>query len=408
MYRFFFIIYLLLISIKICLQVSNQLGLICYQYIESFCRNVESHTDHFWSKLLTDVEQQNSAGENPLIPALKSCLLLHKSYKDMLLHLKDLLLSMSVINLTSGAGTNTKKPPGKGSKKTEKSSATTNGTTNFGSVLSISFDPTSHYHGIALNQVDKIMEHFDQFQLRVVEVLEIRKTVDQFQSLPIALEGLPHILGIWNVDYLLKDDRFKSYEMSGMDTTTLSPSTPGGSLHGTRRHADSHQSHHSHGHWGMSHRKSPHHGTSTVSQQSRISSTVTSTPTVDGVTSYASARKQNISRASHLDDEAEDTEHTSVATMVLLLLKKALFDLKSSCAKGFTIVFDTENTGEDVFPEAYILFNQSIAAIENNLAEYIKVGMYVCMLCIFAFYFIGIMHTHVHMHTHTHTHTHTL
>ena len=98
---------------------------------------------------------------------------------------------------------------------------------------------------------------------------------------------------------------------------------------------------------------------------------------MDGRTSHAShtsgSRKLNVSRASHLDDESEDTEHTSVATMVLLLLKKALFDLKSSCAKGFSIVFDTESISEDVFPEAYVVFNQNVAGIENNLADYIKV-----------------------------------
>ena len=354
--------------------MSNQLSSICYQYIESFCRNAEDHTDHFWSKLLTDVEQQRASAETPLIPALKSCLLLHKSYKDMLLHLKDLLLTVSTVNLTSGTVGGARKSPVKGSKKAEKSSATVNGaSTNMGSILSISFDPTSHFHGIALNQVDKIMEHFDQFQLRVMEVLEIRKTVDQFQSLPIALEGLPHILGIWNIDFLLKDNQFKTYELRGGDTSTLLAST--GGIPQSRKHTDSHQSAHSHGHWGMSsHRKSPHHGGSTISQQSRkISSTHSSTPAADGMVSRASSRKQNVSRASHLDVESEDTEHTSVATMVLLLLKKALFDLKYSCARGFSIVFDTESTSDDVFPEAYIFFNQNIAAIEGNLAEYIKV-----------------------------------
>jgi len=358
--------------------VSNQLASICYQYAESFCRTADDHTDHFWSKLLAGVEQQTTLEENPLIPALKSCLFLHKTYKDMLSHLKDLLLIGSSINIATGTLTiGAKRSSVKGTKKAEKSSATANGTSNVGSVLSISFDPANQFHGIALNQVEKIMEHFDQFQLRVVEVLEIQKTVDQFQSLPITLEGLPHILGIWNIDYLLKDNRFKSYELKGADTSALLPSTPGGSLHGGRKHTESHQSHHSHGHWGMtSHRKSPHHGGSTTSQQSqRNSSTHPSTPAVDGTASHSSSRKQNVSRASHLDDEAEDTEHTSVATMVLLLLKKALFDLKSSCAKGFSIVFDTETASENVFPEAFIVFNQSIAGIENNLAEYIKVRM---------------------------------
>ena len=358
---------------------------ISHQYIESFCRSADDHIDHFWSKLLADVEQQRTAGKNTFVTALKSCLFLHKAYKDMLSHLKDLLLTSSTITIASGnATTGAKKSPVKGVRKNEKSSAMTNGTTNVGSVLSISFDPTNHFHGIALNQVDKIMEHFDQLHVRIIEVLEIRKTVDQFQSLPIALEGLPHILGIWNIDYLLKDDRFKSYELKGADTSTLLPSTPGGSLHATRKNTDSHHSHHSphsHGHWGMtSHRKSPHHN-STVSQQSnRHSSMHPSTPTVDGRTSHAShtsgSRKLNVSRASHLDDESEDTEHTSVATMVLLLLKKALFDLKSSCAKGFSIVFDTESISEDVFPEAYVVFNQNVAGIENNLADYIKVCVY--------------------------------
>ena len=354
--------------------MSNQLASICYQYIESFCRNAEDHIDHFWSKLLTDVEQQRTSAETPLIPALKSCLFLHNSYKDMLLQLKDLLLTTSTVNLASGTVTGAKKSPVKGSKKAEKSSTTANGTTNMGSILSISFDPTNHFHGIALNQVDKIMEHFDQFQLRVVEVLEIRKTVDQFQSLPITLEGLPHILGIWNIDYLLKDDQFKIYELKGSDASALLPSTPGGILH-SRKHADSHQSPHSHGHWGMSsHRKSPHHGGSTISQHSqKLSSALSSTPAIDGIGSRASSQKQNISRASHLDIETEDTERTSVATMVLLLLKKALFDLKFSCARGFSIVFDTGGTSEDVFPEAYIFFNQNIATVEGNLAEYIKV-----------------------------------
>ena len=368
------------------IQVSNRLTSICYQYIESFCRNAEDHTDHFWSKLLTDVEQQHASAESPLIPALKGCLFLHKSYKDMLLHLKDLLLTISAVNLTSGTVTGAKKSPVKGFKKAEKSSATANGTTtNMGSVLSISFDPTNHFHGIALNQVDKIMEHFDQFQLRVMEVLEIRKTVDQFQSLPITLEGLPHILGIWNIDFLLKDNQFKTYELRGTDTSTLLASTPGGTLH-SRKHADSHQSAHSHGHWGMSsHRKSPHHGGSTISQQShKISSALSSTPAVDGIASRASSQKQSISRASHLDVESEDTEHTSVATMALLLLKKALFDLKASCARGFSIVFDTESTSDVVFPEAYIFFNQNIAAIEGNLAEYIKVCVCVCVcVCVY-------------------------
>ena len=179
-------------------------------------------------------------GENTFVTALKSCLFLHKAYKDMLSHLKDLLLTSSTITIASGnATTGAKKSPVKGVRKNEKSSAMTNGTTNVGSVLSISFDPTNHFHGIALNQVDKIMEHFDQLHVRIIEVLEIRKTVDQFQSLPIALEGLPHILGIWNIDYLLKDDRFKSYELKGADTSTLLPSTPGGSLHATRKNTDS-------------------------------------------------------------------------------------------------------------------------------------------------------------------------
>ena len=364
-------------------QVSNQLSLICYEYLESFCRTPDDHKDQFWYNLLNDVEHQiSSHEENPFVVALKNCLYLHKSYQDILGQLKDLLLGTSSMNITPGAiSVATKKMAQKGPRKPEKSSATTNGaTSNFGSVLSISFDPTNHFHGIALTQMEKIMEHFDLFQARIIDVLEIRKSADQLQSLPIALEGLPHILGIWNIDYLLKDNRFKSYELKETDTTVLLPSTPGGSLREASsggKHTDSHQSH-GHSHWGVSahHRKSPHSHVSGVSQQSQKNGLLTTTPTPvgDSPASRAESRKHaNVSRATHLDDESEDTEHTSVATMVLLFLKKALFDLKSSCAKGFTVVFDTDSALEDVFPEALAVFKRNVASIEGNLAEYIKV-----------------------------------
>ena len=363
-------------------QVSNQLSLICYEYLESLCRTPDDHKDQFWYKLLNDVEHQiSSHEENPFVVALKNCLYLHKSYQDILGQLKDLLLATSSMNITPGAvSVATRKIAQKGPRKPEKSSATTNGAiSNFGSVLSISFDPTNHFHGIALTQMEKIMEHFDLFQARIIDVLEIRKSADQLQSLPIALEGLPHILGIWNIDYLLKDNRFKRYELKETDTTVLLPSTPGGSLRGASssgKHTDSHQSH-GHSHWGVSahHRKSPHSHASVVSQQSQKNGLLTTpTPVGDPPASRAESRKHaNVSRATHLDDESEDTEHTSVATMVLLFLKKALFDLKSSCAKGFTVVFDTDSALEDVFPEALAVFRRNVAAIEGNLAEYIKV-----------------------------------
>ena len=378
------------------------MSLICYEYLESFCRTPDHHKDFFWFKLLNDVEHQlSSSEENPFVVALKNCLYLHKSYQEILGQLKDLLLAPSAMNIASGgmsvAG---KKAAQKGTKKVDKSSATTNGTTsNFGSVLSISFDPTNHFHGIALNQMEKIMEHFNQFQARIIDVLEIRKSVDQLQSLPIALEGLPHILGIWNIDFLLKENRFETYEIKETDTTTLLPSTPAGSLHGAgsgKKQTDGHQSHHSHGHWGVSahHRKSPHSHASGTSQQSQKNGLLTTpTPVGEAPASRSESRKHaNISRASHLDDESEDTEHTSVATMVLLFLKKALFDLKSSCAKGFTVVFDTDSALEDVFPEALVVFKQNVAAIEENLAEYIKVREHIQSCFIH-------LHTHACMHT---------
>ena len=67
--------------------MSNQLSSICYQYIESFCWSAEDHTDHFWSKLLTDVVQQRA----PYDPGLEELSVIAQILQGHAIESEDLL-----------------------------------------------------------------------------------------------------------------------------------------------------------------------------------------------------------------------------------------------------------------------------------------------------------------------------
>ena len=204
------------------MQICNSVVKVCRNSLELYTTDDFNHQDQFWimvsEAIHFEAEHSSETTDNknhPLVAKLNSFLQLGSTLKELLYHIRDVLLPQMYTNLT---GTNTHASSlGRNASIHSTSSSTVakklsthkrHQSLLSNSSASDSNNVPSTLLGIPLQNVDRITSQMNDFGGRVLRVLEIVSTLAQFEQMNVErkLESLPRISGLWNLNIPQDED----------------------------------------------------------------------------------------------------------------------------------------------------------------------------------------------------------